>query len=134
MSDDVFFDTNILLYLLTDDPVKASRSDELVAMGGVISVQVLNEFTSIATRKFKLPWAVVRESLVALRGNLRIIPVTIEVHDRGLALAEAHRFALYDAMIVAAAITADCKLLYSEDMQHGRVIEGLTIRNPYSGA
>lgn len=134
MSDDVFFDTNILLYLLTDDPVKASRSDELVAMGGVISVQVLNEFTSIATRKFKLPWAVVRESLVALRGNLRIIPVTIDIHDRGLTLAETHRFALYDAMIVAAAITANCKLLYSEDMQHGRVIEGLTIRNPYSGA
>lgn len=132
MSDDVFFDTNILLYLLTDDPVKASRSDELAAMGGVVSVQVLNEFTSIATRKFKLPWTVVREALAALRENLRIVPVTIEVHDRGLTLAEMHSFALYDAMIVAAAITADCKLLYSEDMQHGRVIDGLTIRNPYS--
>lgn len=132
MSGEVFFDTNILLYLLTNETRKAERSEELLARRGIVSVQVLNEFSSAASKKFKLPWPVIREALHSIRANVVVVPVTIATHDRGLDLAVAHSFSLYDSMLVAAALLAGCKTLYSEDMQDGRIIDGLTISNPYA--
>lgn len=131
MKDEVFFDTNILLYLLTNATRKAGRSEELLARGGIVSVQVLNEFSSAASKKFKLPWPVIGEALASICANVTVVPVTIETHEHGLDLAIAHRFSVYDSMIVAAARLANCRTLYSEDMQNGQVIDGLTICNPY---
>jgi predicted nucleic acid-binding protein len=130
--DKPFFDTNVLLYLLSDDDAKADKAEELLGAGGVVSVQVLNEFTSVATRKLSMPIADVREVLNTVRAICRVDPLTVEIHDRGLELAERYRFSLYDSMIVASALHGECSTLYSEDLQSGqRIDDQLTIINPF---
>jgi len=129
---DAFLDTNVLLYLLSADQAKADRAEALAAVGGVISVQVLNEFASVALRKLALPIAEVREILATIRAVCTIKPVDIETHDLALDLVERHRFSLYDALILSAALRAGCTTLYSEDMHDGQVIDRLTIRNPFA--
>ena len=129
---EAFFDTNILLYLLSDDTAKADRAEELIAAGGIISVQVLNEFASVASRKLRMPWIEVREVLDTVRRLCQVEPVLVETHDRGLALAQRYGFSVYDSMILASALLAGCKILYSEDLQDGQRIDGpLMVRNPF---
>lgn len=127
-----FFDTNIVLYLLSADEVKADRAELLLAGGGTISVQVLNEFASVAARKLNMSWVDIREVLAVVRAVCKVEALTEGMHERALDLAERHGFALYDAMIVAAALMSGCTTLYSEDLHHGLVVEGqLKITNPY---
>jgi predicted nucleic acid-binding protein len=127
-----FFDTNVLLYLIGSDPPKAALAEAMLGRGGTISVQVLNEFANVARRKQSMTWPEIGEALGSIRAICRVDPLTVDVHDAGLRLARTHGFALYDAMIVASAVLADCDVLYSEDLQHGRRVEGrLTIRNPF---
>jgi len=128
---DVFFDTNVLLYLLSADAVRADRAEALVADGGVMSVQVLNEFASVALRKLDIRLAEVREILSTIRAICAVYPVDIETHELGLDLVERHQLAVYDALIVAAALQAGCAVLFTEDLQHGQKFGGLTIRNPF---
>jgi predicted nucleic acid-binding protein len=134
MSDaDSFFDTSVLLYLLSDEPGKADRVEELLARSGTISVQVLNEFTAVATRKLGLSLAEVSEILETVRGLCNTEPLTIETHERGIQVAQRYRFSIYDSMIVASALLRGCKTLYAEDLQHGQVIdEQLTVINPFA--
>jgi len=128
-----FFDTNVVLYLLSADPAKADRAEELLAIGGTISVQVLNEFVAVASRKLHMSWIEIREVLAQVRAVCAVEPVTIETHERALRLAERHGISIYDALIVSAALLANCKTLHSEDMQDSQVIERqLTIRNPFT--
>lgn len=128
-----FFDTNVLLYLLSADDRRADRAEALVAGGGVVSVQVLNEFASVARRKLGMGWAEIREALDPVRELCPVRPLTLSTHERGLALAERYRFSFYDALIVAAALEAGCATLYSEDMQPGLVVERqLTLCNPFT--
>lgn len=133
MSDaDRFFDTNILLYLLSADDARADRAEELVAGGGVISVQVLNEFAAVASRKLGMPVPEIRETLAAIRSVCRVVPLGEETHDLALQLAERYGLSVYDCTILAAALQADCKVVLSEDMQHGQVVNGrLEIHNPF---
>jgi predicted nucleic acid-binding protein len=131
---DSFFDTNVLLYGFSPDPARASASEDVIRGGGVISVQVLNEFANTGRRKLGLSWAVIRDILGEYRTNLTVVPVTLETHERGLDLAERYRLNVYDSMIVAAALLAGCTTLYSEDMHSGLVIDRLTIRNPYAAS
>ena len=127
-----FFDTNVLLYLLSGDEARADRAEETIAGGGIVSVQVLNEFASVAARKLGMSWVDIQEILSQVRAVCPVEPITLEVHDRGLQLVERYGFSVYDAMIVAAALLAGCTILYSEDMQDGQVIDGqLTVRNPF---
>lgn len=127
-----FFDTNVLLYLLSGEDAKADQAEELIAGGGVVSVQVLNEFAAVASRKLGMAWAEIREILVQLRGICRTIPLDAETHEGGLDLAERWRLPFYDALIVASALRAGCTTLWSEDFQEGRVFEEqLTVRNPF---
>ena len=131
--DEDFFDTNVVLYLLSADPAKADRAEELLAIGGTISVQVLNEFVAVASRKLHMSWIEIREVLAQVRAVCAVEPVTVETHERALRLAERYGISIYDALIVSAALLANCKTLYSEDMQDGQVIERqLTIRNPFT--
>jgi predicted nucleic acid-binding protein len=131
-ADEVFYDTNVLLYLLSSDSAKADRAEALIAQGGQISVQVLNEFAAVASRKFGMRWAEISESLETIRTMCRVVPITVDTHERGLLVAERYRFNFYDALIVAAALLADCATLYSEDMQSGQLIERrLKIVNPF---
>jgi predicted nucleic acid-binding protein len=132
MSDaSVFFDTNVLLYLLSDDGAKADRAEALIAGGGTISVQVLDEFVAVARRKLAMRFPEIRDVLSTVRALCTVVPLSIETHDRALDLAEGLHLSFYDALIVAAAALADCSVLYSEDMQDRQVIEGVTIRNPF---
>ena len=128
-----FFDTNVLLYLLSEDAAKADRAEELIANGAVISVQVLNEFAAVASRKLGMSWSEIRDVMGPIHAVCEIEPVTVEIHNRGLEIAERYGFSFYDATIVASALLAGCKTLYSEDLQDGQVIENkLTIRNPFA--
>ena len=130
-----FFDTNVLLYLLSGDVSKADRAEALVVAGGVISVQVLNEFASVASRKLGMSWAEIREVLKTIRALCRIEPISLETHDCGLALSERYGFSIYDSMILASALLADCTALLTEDLQDAQSIDGrLTVRNPFAAS
>ncbi|MBN1652867.1 MAG: PIN domain-containing protein [Deltaproteobacteria bacterium] len=127
-----FIDTNILLYLLSTDVAKADRAEDVVRTGGVISVQVLNEIANVAHRKLAMPWIEINAVLEMIRSVCPVVPLTIEIHDRGRSIAERYKLNIYDAMIVAAALLAECKILYSEDVQDRLLVDKqLQIRNPF---
>jgi predicted nucleic acid-binding protein len=132
MSVDSFFDTSVLLYLLSDDTVKADKIESLLAARGIISVQVLNEFAVVALRKLKMPLNEVREILDTIRAFCTVEAITLETHNRGLAVLERYKFSLYDSMLVAAALISGAKVLYSEDLQHGQTLDDqLRVANPF---
>jgi predicted nucleic acid-binding protein len=132
MSVKVFFDTNVLLYAVAQGDPRGPQAEELLAAGGVISVQILNEFVSVARRKILMPWSQVTEALEAFRVLCPApIPITIEIHDGARKIAEQHGYNIYDALVISAALEAGCATLYSEDLQDGQVIDGITVRNPF---
>ncbi|MBP2160912.1 MULTISPECIES: PIN domain-containing protein [Asticcacaulis] len=126
-----FVDTNILIYALSGDAAKAERVESLFATGGTISVQVLNEMANVMRRKLAMRWEEVLDVLVTIRNLFNTIPNTLAIHDKGLELARVHSLSVYDAMIVAAALDADCTILWSENMQHRFRVGSLEIRNPF---
>jgi predicted nucleic acid-binding protein len=129
-----FFDTNVLLYLVTSsETAKADRTEELLRQGGFISVQVLNEIANVARRKMDLSWSATHSFLSLIRGLLPVQPITVQVHEAGISLAERYRLSVYDAMIAASALDAECDTLWSEDMQDGMVLDGkLRIIDPFA--
>ncbi|MGH6680080.1 MAG: PIN domain-containing protein [Bradyrhizobium sp.] len=128
-----FFDSNILIYAYSTD-VRRDRALAAIADGGVISAQVLNEFTNVLRNKQKQDWPVIEAAVESVRfGFPDIVPLTADTHAAALGLAREHGFAFYDALVVASAIEAGCDILYTEDMQHGRIIGGITIVNPFVG-
>jgi len=129
-----FFDTNVLVYLASGDASKADRAEAIIAGGGSISVQVLNELANVARRKMQMTWDETHALLATLRGLLTVHPVTVETHEAGLRIAERYGLSIYDSMIAASALGAGCDTLWSEDMQHGmKLDEGLRIANPFRG-
>jgi predicted nucleic acid-binding protein len=127
-----FFDTNVLVYLASGDAAKADRAEAAISDGGSISVQILNELTNVARRKMKMSWNETHTLLNMLRSLLTVHPLTVEVHETGLGLAERFGLSTFDAMIAASAIHAGCDTLWSEDMQHGlKLDQGLRIVNPF---
>ncbi len=133
MSDRVFFDTNVLVYAIGQQDARTPTAEALLARGGLISVQVLNELAAVAHRKLRMSWPDITEALEAIRILCpNPVPITVELHDAALRLAAQYGFHIYDALIVAAALDADCATLYTEDLQSGQVIDGrLTIQNPF---
>ncbi len=128
-----FIDTNLLVYA-QGEGVKSEIARQVILEGGVISVQVLNEFANVLRRKFKLSW----EETVAALEDVRIAlddvrPIALQTHTAAVALARDHGFNFNDALIVASALEAECDQLITEDMQAGRRIAGLAIVNPFSG-
>ena len=129
---DCFFDTNVLLYLLSKDAAKADQAEALLATGGTVSVQVLNEFASVATRKLAMTIPEIREILSTIRAVCVVRSLDIETHELGLEMAERYGFSIYDGLIVAAAVRAGSAILYTEDLQQGQVIDQVTIQNPFA--
>ncbi|HEX5321864.1 MAG TPA: PIN domain-containing protein [Stellaceae bacterium] len=130
-----FFDSNVVLYIASGEANKADRAEQLLRGGGTISVQVLNETANVARRKMELNWLQLRSFLSRIRGLATVMPLTVETHEMGLALAERHGFSTYDAMIVASALQADCDVLWSEDLHHGLMIDNrLQVLNPFRAA
>jgi len=129
-----FFDTNVLIYAVAQDDPRSTQAEELLASGGALSVQILNEFVSVARRKILMSWSDVTEALGAFRVLCPSpLPITMEMHEAALTIAEKHGYNIYDALVVAAALEAGCAILYSEDLHDGQTIDGqLTIRNPFA--
>lgn len=128
-----FFDTNVLIYAVAKNDPRASQAEALLASGGVIGIQSLNEFVSVGRRKLSMSWKEVKEFLdliCVLCPNP--IPISLDTHREALAIAEKYGYSIYDALIAAAALEAGCKTLYSEDLQDGQIINRqLTVRNPF---
>ena len=129
-----FLDTNVLIYAVAKDDPRSMQAEELLASGGVLSVQILNEFVSVARRKILMSWSDVTEALDAFRVLCPSpLPITVGMHEAAPKIAEKHGYSIYDALVVAAALEAGCATLYSEDLRDGQTIDGqLTIRNPFA--
>ena len=127
-----FLDTNLLVYAQTTDP-KGETARRVMADGGTISVQVLNEFANVLRRKLGLEWDEVAQALEDVKATLGPIrPITLETHTAALDLSRQHGFNIYDSLIVAAALEAGCSQLLTDDLQAGRRIHGLAIVNPFA--
>lgn len=127
-----FADTNALLYFASDDARKAGIAEALLEEGLTISVQVLNEMANVLLRKWDRGWERTAYFLSIIQDQTTIVPLTVRTHNLGLHLSLHYRLSVYDGMIVAAALLADCDTLYSEDMHAGLVVEDqLRIVNPF---
>lgn len=127
----VFLDSNILIYAIADDPHRTDLALALVEAGGMISAQVRTEVSHVLRRKRGLEWREIRQVIGLFTSLLEVIPVTPDAAAAALEIAEDTGYSIWDAQIVASAIEAGCRLVYSEDMQHGRRIGELEIRNPF---
>jgi predicted nucleic acid-binding protein len=126
-----FFDTNVIIYTITDDP-RGDAARICLSDGGVVSAQVLNEFVRVARKKLRLDWAIIETALDELRALVdEVRPVALSTHEFALSFAKRDGIDIYDALILAAAIEAGCATLFSEDFQHGRRFGELTIVNPF---
>jgi predicted nucleic acid-binding protein len=130
--DRAFFDTNVLIYAFAKDDRRTKIAETLLAGGGVLGVQTLNEFVAVAVRKLGMPWEEVLEALGAIRVLFPSpVALTVQTHDRALRIAGRYGYHIYDSLVIAAALEARCNTLFSEDMNDGQTVEGLTIRNPF---
>jgi predicted nucleic acid-binding protein len=128
-----FLDTNVLIYAVAKNDPRAAKAEALLASGGIVSIQSLNEFVSVARRKLGMSWREVRQFLdlicILCPGP---VPISLETHRAALSIAEKYRYSIYDALVASAALEAGCNTLYSEDLQDGQMINRqLTIRNPF---
>ncbi len=137
MSAEIFFDTNVLIYLLdlTDD-AKRGRADSLVQdslsrSNGCISYQVVQETLNILATKLGATAEEMRTMLDEILAPLWSVQPTIELYRRGLDLRVRYGYSFYDSLIVSAALEAGCTQLYTEDLQHGQRIGELTIVDPF---
>src|SRR5579863_947298 len=137
MTDPRFLDTNILLYSVSRDPTETTKHDRAVALidagNNALSVQVLQEFYVQATRPTRpdpLPHDIAA-GLIRTWLCFRVQEITVPIMSGAIEIKAAHRLSYWDAAIVAAARALGCRELYSEDMRHGRQIEGVTIINPF---
>ena len=128
-----FFDTNVLIYAVAENDPRNTRAEKLLSSGGIVSVQILNEFVSVARRKILMPWKEVDEALKIFQVLCPSpLPITVEMHEAALKIAQTHGYSIYGALVVAAALEAGCSTLYSEDLQDGQTIGGqVTIKNPF---
>lgn len=126
-----FLDSNIVLYLLSGDAAKAELVQALLETGAVISVQVLNEVTSVCLRKLKMPWQEVDALLLAVKAACEVLPLTVASHEKAVELAKRFQLSFDDANIVACALLSGSPVLLSEDMHSGLLIDGLLIQNPF---
>lgn len=138
MSVDSFIDTNVIIYLFDETSAEKSRvAEELVRQSlengsGCISYQVVQETLNIVTRKLKASPDEARSLLDNVLEPLWRVNPTRTLYRRGLELQTRYRFGFYDCLIIAAALDAGCKTLYTEDLQHGQQVETVTIVNPFS--
>jgi len=119
------------LYLLSADAAKADRAEAILSMGGVVSVQVLNEVASVYRRKLKMSWEEVDPLLLAVKTACEIMPLTVASHEKAVELSKRFQLSLFDANIVATALLSGLGVLFSEDMHSGLLIDRLLIQNPF---
>jgi predicted nucleic acid-binding protein len=127
-----FFDTNVLVYFYSEAGENTQLAEDLLIQGGVVSVQVLNELVSVMSRKLGMTWEEVRSARdKALVFCPSPISLTEDIHREAVDIAARYGFTIYDSLILAAALQAKCSTVYTEDLQHGQIVEGLRIVNPF---
>ena len=127
-----FIDTNVLVYAFSDQDARSGRAATVIAAGGIVSVQVLNEFVDVARRKLRKDWPAVQCALDDLRALLDPpLPLTTELHQTAIKLSRKYDLHIYDSLILGAARLAGCRVLYTEDLQHGQEIDGVLVQNPF---
>ena len=135
MSGNVFFDTNVLIYLYSiDEPEKQQAALKIIEQSENrwISTQVLSELSNTLRKKFKLEYDTIANVLIEIQSSFQIITVQSSTIEHALHLAQTYRYSYYDSLILAASLEINCQFLYSEDMQHQQVIDqNLTIVNPF---
>jgi predicted nucleic acid-binding protein len=134
MSEPAFLDTNVVIYAFGFAGRKSERAEQLLLAGGQISAQVLNEFVSAARSKFHWEWPLVEQMVERIESFCPSpAALTADTTRLGMQVSARYGFSINDGLIVAAALQAGCRTLYSEDLQHGQSIDGLTIENPFLG-
>lgn len=128
-----FFDSNILVYSF-EDTSKGDVARDLLAGGGLIAVQSLNELALVLRREYRRSFAELRINVAEIATLFETpVPLTMAIHLDGLRLAERYQLAIYDSMLLAAALSVGCTRFYSEDLTDGLVIDGsLTVSNPFA--
>jgi predicted nucleic acid-binding protein len=139
MSGRFFLDTNIFVYPFdASAPAKAKKAAHLVRRAadtgqGIVSYQVVQEFSNVALRRFAQPMSVAEaeQYLITVFRPLLAVHSSPSLYVEALRITGRHKLSWYDSLIVAAALEGQCETLYSEDLQHGREIEGTRIENPF---
>ena len=135
MSAENFLDTNVLVYAYSVRDFRTNTARQLLADGGVVGLQALNEFASVARTKLTMTWPEVQEAvekIVVLCPNPR--PLDFQTHLRALEISKRYGFSIWDGLIIAGAAEAHCSKLMSEDLQHGQIVQGVRIVNPFLAA
>ena len=132
-----FLDTNILLYSISQDPVESGKRDRAIALleddSNTLSIQVLQEFYVQATRASRAD-AIAHElaaGLIETWLRFRIQDMNLAVLKWALRIRQTHGFSFWDSAILAAALALGCDRVYTEDLAHGQVVEGLTVIDPF---
>ncbi len=134
MPDKCFIDTNVLIYIYSTDKIQQEKALLLIygVKEPVISQQVIIEFCNVMTKKLKVKKEDITFALQDFQENLAIVPLEHNMIQKGLEIQEKYQYSYYDSLIIAAALLTDCKILYTEDMQNGQIIEKkLRITNPF---
>jgi len=126
-------DTNILIYLEGNDSVKRSISEDLLSLAPVIPSQVVTEFLNVTRRLRNISKLQAMSEAAALFADCKIAPLQNSTIDLSIKLIQKYDFQLFDSLVVALALESDCEILYTEDMQHGLLVnKKLQIINPFS--
>jgi predicted nucleic acid-binding protein len=139
MSARFFLDTNVFVYTFDNSaPAKAKKAAHLIRRAvetgeGIVSYQVVQEFFNVALRRFSQPMTVAEaeQYLITVFRPLLAVHSSPAIYVEALRVLAKHRLAWYDSLIVASALEGRCAVLYTEDLQHGREIEGLRVENPF---
>lgn len=135
MSDQIFFDTNIVIYLYSDTEIEKSNVVERLLNQRnhhVISTQVINEFAYVMHRKRKISYESIAKSVIELTASFDITKINLSTINYAFQIASTYKYAYFDSLMIASAIENNCNVLYSEDLHHGHVIEKkIEIRNPF---
>lgn len=127
-----FLDTNVLIYAQAPED-KGEAARQTILAGGIISVQVLNEFAAVLRRKFGFEWEVIADAVADVRAALDPVrSIDVAIHTEAVSIARSHGFSFYDSLIVASALEAGCDRLLTEDLQAGQRIGGLVVVNPFA--
>jgi predicted nucleic acid-binding protein len=132
MTDKIFVDTNVVLYALGKDERKKAIARAVLANQPLLSSQVINEAVNVCLRHFKFTRKQAYRFAERVMQKTDVLPVDENTIRKSAEIALRYQFSNWDSLIIAAALLADCTILYSEDMQHSQVIEKkLVIINPF---
>lgn len=141
MIDKIFLDTNILVYLFDKSEKQKHTfiihfiSNRLLDSKIFVSIQVINEFINVTSKKISSPVSIMKqkEILELLNELFLIAPLNLSTSRKALEINETHKFSFWDSLIVASALENNCNIIYTEDLQHGYIIENkLSINNPFN--